>query len=279
MKKTALSAALLAIASALVLSSCDAMFNTNVFKSAGLGQYNIANTDMSSASSVSSAAASSPTNFYNQLASDPTKKNTAIAALTAPGASNDNLVLAATIQIKTTDAGAVVDNIASQLPTLAKASGSSFNPATAISAILPATITAQISSPTPPAAFDAMVAGFLGASSNITTVVNSGATLPAVPGGTNQDTAYIGLVSLAVSAIQPTTTSGAVIPNPTPSQVSAALWQAVQSSQAGTTTMTAPFAINTTVFDMTAPMPGAQPSTAYSLLNTAGIDPTKLAAK
>ena len=262
MKKTALSAALLVIASALLLSSCDAMFNTNLFKAAGLGQFSLANADLTTSSGVQAAAASSPTTFYDQLAAEPTSTATAISTLEASGTPSA-LVLAAAIQVNTTDAGTVVNNIASQLPTLMSSTTTvtASTLSSAISAILPATI--DLSSPTAPTDFTDMVTAFLGASSDITSVVTSGVALPAVPGGTSQDTAYIGLVSLAVASVQPTDSLGNIIANPTTTQVVDALWAAIQNPSATPT-----FTVDTTTFSM------ASGSTANTLLTAAGISTT-----
>jgi len=263
MKKTALTAALLVFASALLLSSCDAMFNTNLFKAAGLGQFSLANADLTTSSGVQEAAASSPTTFYDQLAADPASMATAISTLEASGTPSD-LVLAAAIQINTTDAGTVVDNIASQLPTLMSSTTSvtASTLSSAISAILPATI--DLTSPTTPTDFSTMVSAFLSASTNITSVVSSGVALPAVPGGTSQDTAYIGLVSLAVSAVQPTDSSGTVISNPSSTQIADALWNSIYNPSATPT-----FKVDTTnTLSMTSG------SAAYDLLTAAGLGTT-----
>lgn len=253
MRKTALYAALVAFASVLTLSSCDAMFNTNLFKAAGLGQFDISKADLSTNSAIQDTAASSPTAFYDQLSTDSTTKTEVITKLTDPStATPDSLVLAAAIEVNTTDAGYVVDNIASQLPNLMSTSSSgTLDTAGIISAVLPSDI--DTTQATAPQSFVDMINGFLSASNDITTVVNSGSALPAVPGGTNQDTAYIGLVSLAVSAVQPT--SGTVAD---------AIWASIYDPNA-----TASFTIDPNVFDLTTG------STASTLLSAAGIDPTK----
>ncbi len=212
----------------------------------------LAKADLTTSSGVHDAANSSPKDFYVQLAADPTSKATAITTLEASGTPSD-LVLAAAIKINTTDAGAVVDSIASQLPTLMSSTTalSSASLAASIAAILPPDI--DLTSATAPTAFTDMVNAFLSASTNITYVVNLGGTLPAVPGGTSQDTAYIGLVALAVSAVTPT--SGMT--------VAEALWAAIQNP-----TVAPNFTIDATTFSMTAG------STASTLLTAAGISTT-----
>ena len=68
MKKSAIIAGFVAIVALLSLSSCDAMFNSNVYKKAGLGQFDVTNVDMTSPAAVQTAAASSP-DFYSKLSS------------------------------------------------------------------------------------------------------------------------------------------------------------------------------------------------------------------
>lgn len=251
MKRTLPLAALVAFASVLMLSSCDAMFDTNLFKAANLGQFDLAKADLSSASGVQAAAESSPEAFYTQLADDPAAKTEAIASLQASGTDSD-LVLAAAIEIKTTDAGAVVDNLSGQIPNLVS-STTQPDMGAIIAAVLPSSI--DLTSPTPPAAFSDLIAAFQSVSPTFVSLSSSG-TLAAIPGGTSQDTAYYGLAALAVSAVG----SADTLNYPTATD---ALW-AVVSGQASSSILT---------FDQTNFNMSSSTSPAYTLLVAAGIDP------
>ncbi|HUX41492.1 MAG TPA: hypothetical protein VMV83_10035 [Rectinemataceae bacterium] len=272
MKKTALTAALLVFASALLLSSCDAMFNTNLFKAAGLGQVDI--TKASTPAEIA-AAATSP-QFFTDLKSDATTKDnmlttlvpgyssgtvpTAIdlqAALTSGTATADNLVLASAIMINTTEAGTIVKNIAQELPSIASTT-TTLDVSAVIKAILPADVLSD------PVAFSNAITALSDASSSLTAVANyvgASGTLPSVPGGTSQDTAYYGLVALAVSSVTPTTTSGYA-------STADALY-AIVNGNAPASVLNPPDAA---VFDM-----NSSTSTASILLSAAGIDLAALA--
>jgi len=264
MKKTALSAALVALSLSLVLSSCDAMFNTNLFKAAGLGQFKLSNADLSTASGVQTAADSSPQTFYSQLAADPTSESQVLTTLVgdpsnpSTTASDSNKVLAAAIEINTTDAGAAVNNVAGQIPTLMQSStidASSIS--TFVKNVLPSDIVVTPNSPMPQA-FSDMVTSFQQAAPLLSSL-NTTTALDPVPGGTSADTAYYALVSIAIDSIQPTSSY------PTTAD---ALWAVLTNPTVSNPSTAITFNTNNTFNTTTG-------GTVYNLLTDAGIDPTK----
>lgn len=190
---------LLAALAALGLSSCDMMFETNLFKEAGLGQVSLDKIDTGSQDEIKDVADSPE--FYAQLSADPAKRAEVIATLEADP-TPQNLTLAAVIRIKTTDAIVIVDNLATQLSNM---SGTP-DLGAVVGAILPASIASQVTGGADkPPEFEAIIQTFLDAATDFEAVLSAlaGADLPSTDYLTAQDTAYYALISVAIKAIQP----------------------------------------------------------------------------
>jgi hypothetical protein len=292
MRKTAVLAGLFAIAAMVGLGSCDAMFDNNVFKSAGLGQLDVSKVDTSNVAAiadlvssadalakikdqVSSGNSATRDAMLATLGAGPTVTKADMATALAADPTNTtlkNLALAATIQIKTSDAGFVVDNLVTQVANLTTSSGTGStgpNMGTIVAAILPANIADQIGvSSTPPPEFVAMLQSISTASTIFTAVADSLA--PATPGGTagalpgvsnltSQDLAFYGLASVAIDAVVPVDAT----------QTKAdALWAAVSNPNA----TTSPVTLDKTKFDTSTIGSSTTTTPVNTLLSAAGID-------
>ncbi|HUX36288.1 MAG TPA: hypothetical protein VMV44_00180 [Rectinemataceae bacterium] len=272
MKKTALPAAIVALASALSLGSCDAMFNTNLFKAANLGQFDLSKYSMKSLVDIAAAALSAPLAFYAQLAADASAKAEALTTLvqspTAPVPSADpqTNVLAAAIIINTSPAGSVIDNVPKAVNYLTSLSDTT--------TVAPETIlTTALTDILPPDAnpltggtydnFVAMMTAFTQASTLLSAVPVTSSTDPAtgvttytmaaMPGATAQDTATYALLSIGLSGIEATT-------NPSPTNNILALWDAISTGDVSGIT------ISTSVYDSSGPS-----TTITNLLKVLGL--------
>ena len=240
MKKTALPAAIIALASALSLGSCDAMFNTNLFYAAKLGQFDINNYSMKSLSDIIAAVTSSATRLYEQLADNPSLKSDALATL-ASDPTPENNALAAAIIINTSSAGSVIDNAPKAVNYLTTLADITPTPSTetilttALTDILPAD-----ANPLTGGSFDnfaAMMTAFNDASTLLATLPVTSSTDPVtgvitytmtpLPGASAQDTATYALLSIGLSGIE-----DATITNPTPADNTLALWNAISTGDA-----------------------------------------------
>jgi hypothetical protein len=110
------------VATGLSLSSCDAFFSTNLFKAAGLGQISAADLAGKSSAELTAAAYSADgqpsTAFFDALAGDAGAKADVLATLTAtyttssdPAALQEAAALAAQIELITTGANDLVNNV------------------------------------------------------------------------------------------------------------------------------------------------------------------------
>jgi hypothetical protein len=226
MRKSAGLAGIVAVSASLMffLGSCDVLLGPNIFKKLGLGQVQLA--DVKTVADIK-AAATSP-GFYADLgkpgneATKDTMLGTLIPSYT-PGtkldavtltdalsantgadlaAAETNLVLGASIIINTTEGGTIVQNIAGQMPTIASTGITKDNLGSVLAGTLPASVKSD------PVAFAAAIDALISASgafSAIAAVEGPTGNLPLMPGSSSvQDTAYYGLVSLAVASITPT---------------------------------------------------------------------------
>jgi len=136
MRSRYLTALVFAVAMSFVFVSCDSFFNTNLFKSAGLGQVSPEKLKgETSAELVDDAYTDSgdpSPSFFDALAGDTTVKGEVLATLeatyTSPSASPANVQeaasLAAQIEIVTTGGDELVNNIVEALNSLQNLSGS-----------------------------------------------------------------------------------------------------------------------------------------------------------
>jgi len=284
MKKTALIAGL-AMVALLGLSSCSAMFDSNVFQNAKLGQPDVAKLDTTSSTAIADMAQTE--SFFTDLAAAPDTKAAVLAtlgvtsttttadvttALAADPATASDFALAATIEIKTTDAGVVVDNLMSQIPTFMAGTGGSPDMATIMNAVMPASVLAEVGvSATPPQAFVDMVSSFTSAA-EIFTALAAANTLPAASDYTTQDLAFFALASVAVDAVTPAAGFTPSTTGLSSDQIKAeALWAAMSDP----TATTSPITIDPTKLDTSTLGTVGDTSTLGNLLALAGIDLSK----
>ncbi len=294
MRKMALT--LLVAAMGIGFISCSEEFFTNTFKAAGLGQYDAAAANLSTSADIKAGASSSPT-FYQQLSS--AQVSTAIDTLfqgvpnysagIQPSAADlslalqngtvtaADLALAATLQIKTTDAAAVMDKLPNAFSVLTAPADPDAPPQTdeektaamtsaLVSAILPANALPDQLDPgsAPNDAFVSIIESFANAAASFQAIsdnLQTGESLPALPvsGGSSADTASYALISIGVASIEPA--AEWVNPNPSVPIKTAVLWAALNgdTSAIGGTSM-----INSTT--------GEPSSTTSSLLSSASPD-------
>ena len=278
MRKTALLAGSVALVALLGLSSCDAMFDSNVFKTIGLGQIDVSKADLSSPSAINEAAASSP-DFYAKLSGS--QKATALSTL-IPNYSSSmtsadllkvttaaNLVLAATLEIKTTQASEVIDKVGAALGKVSSSGSGSPDMGSIVASVLPANaLVVDPAHPTvPPQAFRDIITSFTSASTMLQAVADDmpkdgSGTLPAVPGGTSQDTATYAVLSIAIAAVKVDPAYAAKNPTATPAD---ALWVAINNTDPKAAT---PIAVTPGVFDFST----GSKSTLNTLLGAADIN-------
>lgn len=281
MRKTALLAGSVALVALLGLSSCDAMFDSNVFKTIGLGQIDVSKADLSSPAAINEAAASSP-DFYAKLSDS--QKADALAVLIPNYSSSPtsadlvksikdgtttaaNLVLAATLEIKTTQASEVIDKVGAALGKVSSSGSGSPDMGSIIESVLPANaLVVDPANPTvPPQAFRDIITSFTSAATSLQAVADTmpaGGTLPAVPGGTSQDTATYAVLSIAIAAVKVDPVYAAKNPTATPAD---ALWVAINNTDPKAAT---PIAVAPGVFDFST----GSKSTLNTLLGAADID-------
>jgi len=310
MKKTAVLAGLVAVIAMLGLSSCDTLYTLNVFKASKLGQFDASKVDYTNPDEVGKNAKSSPS-FYSSMST--AQASQAVAALLPAGysatasdlkkaldagaVSADNLVLAATIQIKTTEAGTVIDNFSKAVTGLTTTGASGPDVGTIIKNILPADALPVPGSPTttPSQAFLDIIGSMTSASASFEAIANSisggnsSTSLPSlpVPGGSTQDTAFYAIASLAVASVMVNTDANntwkAPAGTPAGQESAYALWAAVQmamdpNTPAGTVS---PVNFDTGIID-TGALSGGAATNANApvnvLLSAAGIDLSKLAS-
>ncbi|MFZ4617876.1 MAG: hypothetical protein ACOYM2_16975 [Rectinemataceae bacterium] len=262
MRKMALT--LLVAAMGIGFISCSEEFFTNTFKAAGLGQYDAAAANLSTSADITAGASSSPT-FYQQLTT--AQISTAIDTLfqgvpnysagTQPTVADlsqalqdgtvtaADLALAATIQIKTTEAAAVIDNLPNAFAVLTAPADPNAPPQTdeektaamttaLVSAIIPANALPDMAMLDPQSepndAFVKIMDSFANAAASFQAIsdnLQTGESLPTLPvtGGSSADTASYALISLAVASIEPA--AGWVNPNPSVDTKTAVLWAAI----------------------------------------------------
>lgn len=233
MKKSVRAAALAVIASTLLLSSCDVMFQNNLFSSLDKPNYSFG-----SLSGIKDALADSWTRVYAMLKSDPAQRDQVVQTLSASPDPQDQ-VAAAGIIIGTSTSGA--QDVVTQAPAaLSYLTGiDRTNPppddtilATAIGDVLPTSANPLTGGTF--ANFSALVSDlssaaaiFSGVVVTTTTDPTTGVTtysMPAMPGMTQQDTALYALVSICLTSVTSTD------PNVSDTQ---ALWDAISAAGAG----------------------------------------------
>lgn len=273
MKRTLPLAALVAFASVLMLSSCDAMFDTNLFKAANWGQFVVDKSSLSTPQDIESQIENSPT-FYDQLRADQSLRDAALTTLVGdpnnPVPSSDPLVnvLAASIYINTSAAGDVAANLPQTVDYLTGLQNQSPTPppeeilSEAMSLILPDT-----ANPTKPGAsyteFSDILSAFSKASILLSQVPVSSSTdgtgtttytMQAFPGGSDKDTAMYGLLSVGLSGIDTNQTGG---------DRTQALWDAIQTGS------TAGIQLSSSVYDSATSQPSQEIT---DLLNVLGLN-------
>lgn len=260
-------ALLLVLPLVFLLGSCDAMFEGNIFQKAGLGQLDLAAIDTGDAAAIADATKSP--GFFTQLQDDSIKLAEVIATLAA-NPTMENLVLLGVIEVKASDAGVVVDNLADQLTALADSGSTEPDMGAILNAILPASIFIPNNPESPaPQAFIDIIQAFADAATSFTsvsdTIAADGGALPAVGDMTSEDVAYYALASVAVDAIGIDETSPFFADNPD-ATVAEAIWAAVNGETTAITIDQTIFAIDPSD-DSTTPL-----TTVEVLLSAAGID-------
>ncbi|MEI6387098.1 MAG: hypothetical protein WCQ50_10700 [Spirochaetota bacterium] len=250
---------LLVAAMGMGFISCSEEFFTNTFKAAGLGQYDAAAANLSTSADIKAGALSSPT-FYEQLTQDQIataldtlfsnvpnyvagiqpKVADLIAALKSHAVTASDLVLAATIQIKTSDARKVIDSLPNAIAIFTTPTSRDAQPQTdaektaaliaqVVNAIIPANAQPDMLDPKsePSEAFIQIITSFSNAAASFQAITDSGESLPVLPvsGGSTADTASYALISIGVASIEPA--AGWVNPHPSVDIKAAILWAAI----------------------------------------------------
>jgi len=199
------------LVSALLLSSCDAFFSTNLFQKAGLGQQKTPSASTLASMSVSDlkSLAESPS-FYSDLSSDSAKKTAVLDNLSGvftPPASGgaatvqEAAALYAQVELNTTDAAAMVSDVVSAVATT---NLSSLDTGDNIITFLKATLPSDVLSDSSGAKFEAAVNALISAQSAYAAL---GQSISSNGGATTLGTADIGdaaqgaLLSYALAGI------------------------------------------------------------------------------
>ncbi len=150
MKAKTWGAAVLAVLTTVMLVSCDELFDTNVFKSAGLGQISSSELKTETAGELYSSAYTSDgalsETFIETLASDEEAKAAVLETLsngetaTDPTTAQGSAVLKADIQLETSGASETVSNMTGYLASASSLPSTSEEISSFFSAVIPATI-------------------------------------------------------------------------------------------------------------------------------------------
>jgi hypothetical protein len=202
---------------ALFLSSCDALFTENYFKKAGLGQIKASDlqgqtSDQLAAQAYTTSGQPSKT-FFDALTTDATAKQSVLDTLETtyndPTATSTDkqtaAALATQVELNTTEAGAIVNNIAGLLSNTTALSGTptASQQQALISAIFPASLASDKTAFT--AAVDALqslmpTAGGGPLDALATSITNDGSTIEA---GTAATLAQTAIIATVINSIDP----------------------------------------------------------------------------
>lgn len=200
----------------VLLSSCEAFFSTNLFKELKVGQENSASiSSKSSAEIAASASSGDNSSFYEVLKAEPATKTAVLATLATtyndPAATPADVqtaaAAAAKIELVTTGADGIVNNIVGVLADLPSGGFSSMD-STQITAALDGLVPATLLSDK--TAFDAAISALLDSQTALAALGTSVGT----DGVAEIDTAIIGsaaqtaLVAAVIDAIDPTSVAG-----------------------------------------------------------------------
>ena len=246
MRSRYLTALVFAVAMSLVFVSCDSFFNTNLFKSAGLGQVSAEKLKgESSAELVDDAYGNDGqpySAFFVALAGDTTVKGEVLATLAAtyttstnPAEVQEAASLAAQIEIVTTGGNDLVNNIAGALDQIQNLSGSDPQGAVdLLKSLVPAGLSGSEASFS--AAIDALISA-----SDIYTVLGTSVATNGTQGDINIGTAaQCALLAAALDGVSATSLTDPDTGS-TYTSTAAFLWDSLQGKTiAGTPAFTAP---------------------------------------
>jgi hypothetical protein len=238
MRLKTLVALCLAVMSLSLLSSCDAFFNTNMFKAAGLGQVSASSLAAKDSSELYDSAYTSDgkleVSFADALAGDAGAKATVLAKLEADFTSPDagtrqrSAALCADIELQTSGASAVVNNVldflASGKPL--PSSGDTSGVTDLVKSLLPSALLSD------KAAFTAAIEGFVAAD----------AAYQVMGASVGSSGAQSGLAAGAIGTAAQSALVAAVVAGVVPSSgtVADALWLAVQGDSSNISGFTEP---------------------------------------
>lgn len=247
MRPRTLVALSLSIVSLSLLSSCDALFTTNLFKEAGLGQVSasaLAEKDSSGLYEEAYTSDGSPSDtFFEALSGDATAKSQVLSTLqtdysnTSSPTAQQSAILYADIELRTTGGSEVVSNIVGYLAGGGAIPSDSTGVKSFIESVVPASVLSDR------AAFDATIAAFLDANTAYIALgasVGAGGADAVLPQSVYANAVQAAVLSAAIASVEPT--SG--------NSVADALWAALQGDNSKINTVASPTVTNTGLADI-----------------------------